>query len=60
LYGYETWTLTLNEERALRMSENRTGCWGEYLDQRGEVSGGWRRPHEDLHNLYASPNFIRV
>jgi hypothetical protein len=26
-----------------------------------EVTGGWRRLHnEDLHNLYASPNVIRV
>jgi hypothetical protein len=29
--------------------------------KRGEVSGGWRRLHnEELHNLYASPNIIRV
>jgi hypothetical protein len=26
-----------------------------------EVAGGWRRLHnEELHNLYASPSFIRV
>jgi len=26
-----------------------------------EVAGGWRRLHnEELHNLYASPNVIRV
>jgi hypothetical protein len=29
--------------------------------KRGEVAGGWRRLHnEELHNLYASPNVIRV
>jgi hypothetical protein len=26
-----------------------------------EVAGGWRRLHnEELHNLYASPNIVRV
>jgi hypothetical protein len=39
----------------------KTGCWGEYLDQAEEVVGGWRRLHnEELHNLYTSPNIIRV
>jgi hypothetical protein len=29
--------------------------------KREEVAGGWRRPqNEELHNLYASLNFIRV
>jgi hypothetical protein len=29
--------------------------------KREEVVGGWRRPHnEELHNLQASPNIIRV
>jgi hypothetical protein len=29
--------------------------------KRYEVAGGWRRLHnEKLHNLYASPNIIRV
>jgi hypothetical protein len=28
---------------------------------RKEMAGGWRRLHnEDLHNLYAAPNIIRV
>jgi len=29
--------------------------------KRGEMTGGWRRPqNEELHNLYTSPNIIRV
>jgi len=29
--------------------------------QRVDVAGGWRRLHnEELHNLYISPNIIRV
>jgi hypothetical protein len=29
--------------------------------KREEVAGGWRRLHnEEFHNLYASPNIIRV
>jgi hypothetical protein len=33
LYGCETWSLTLWEVQRLYVFE--TGCWGEYLDQRG-------------------------
>jgi len=29
--------------------------------KREKVTGGWRRLHnEELHNLYASPNIVRV
>jgi hypothetical protein len=32
-----------------------------YGPKRNEVAGSWRRLHnKDLHNLYASPNIIRV
>jgi hypothetical protein len=24
------------------------------------VTGSWRKPHEKLHNLYSSPNIIRI
>jgi hypothetical protein len=29
--------------------------------KRDEVTGGWRKPHnEELHNLYSSPSIIRM
>jgi hypothetical protein len=34
---------------------------GIFGPKREEVAGGWRRLHsEELHNLYTSPNIIRV
>jgi hypothetical protein len=31
------------------------------LEKRDEVTGVWRKPHnEELHNLYSSPSIIRV
>jgi hypothetical protein len=42
------------------MSENRE-LRKIFGPKREEVAGGWRRLHnEELHNLYASPNIIRV
>jgi hypothetical protein len=33
----------------------------KFRPKREEVAGGWRRLHnEELHNLYTSPNIIRV
>jgi hypothetical protein len=60
LYGLETWSLTLREEHRFRVFENRVlrGIFGLKSE---EVAGGWRRLHnEELHNLYVSPNTIRV
>jgi hypothetical protein len=52
--------LTLREEHRLRVLENRV-LRGIFGPKREEVEGGWRRLHnEELHNLYASPNIIRV
>jgi hypothetical protein len=31
-----------------------------YGSTREEVAGGWRILHNELHNLYAKPNIIRV
>jgi len=28
--------------------------------KRAEMAGGWRRLHNELHNLYALPNIIKV
>ena len=60
LYGYEAWSLTLREERRLRVFENMvlTRIFGP---RRDEVTGEWRRLHnEELNDLYCSPNIVRV
>ena len=59
-YGCETWSLTLREERKLRVSENMVlrRIFGLRSD---EVTGEWRRLHnEELNDLYSSPNIVRV
>ena len=51
LYGCETWSLTLREERRLRVFENRVlrGIFGSKTD---EVTGEWRKLHnEELNDL---------
>jgi hypothetical protein len=59
LYGCETWSLTLREEHRLKVFENRVQrIFGL---NREEVTGGWRTLHnEELHNMYASPNIVKV
>jgi hypothetical protein len=50
----------LREEHRLRVYENRV-LRRIFGLKREEVAGGWRRLHnEELHNLYASQNIIRV
>jgi hypothetical protein len=59
LYGCETWSLTLKEERRLRMSENRV--LRIFVPKRDEVTGVWRKLHNgELHDLYSSPTIVRV
>jgi len=60
LYGCETWSLTLREERKLRVFENKV-LRGIFGPRRGEVTGEWRKLHnEELNDLYSSPSIVRV
>jgi hypothetical protein len=56
LYGCETFSLALREENRLKLFENRV------LRRRSgpKIIGGWRKQHNELHNLYSSPNIIRM
>ena len=60
LYGCETWSLTLREERQLRVFENMV-LRRIFGPRRDEVTGEWRRlQNEELNDLYSSPNIVRV
>ena len=57
--GCETWSLTLREERELRVFENMV--LRTFAPRRDEVTEEWRRLHnEELNDLYSSPNIVRV
>ena len=59
LYGCETWSLPLREERKLRVFQNMVlrRIFGPRRDETGE----WRRLHnKELNDLYSSPNIVRV
>jgi len=60
LYGCETWSLTLREERRLMVFENRV-LRKVFGPKRGEVTGEWRKLHnEELNDVYSLPNIVRV
>ena len=60
LYGCETWSLTLREERRLRVLENRV-LRKAFGPKRDEVTGEWRKlRNEELNDLYSLPNVVRV
>ena len=60
LCGCETWSLTLREERRLRVFENRV-LRRVFEPKRDEVIGEWRKLHnEELSDLYSLPNIVRV
>jgi len=58
LYGCETWSLTLREERRLRVFEN----WllrRIFGPKRKEVTGRWSKLHnEELNEPYCSQNIV--
>jgi hypothetical protein len=49
----------LGEEYRLRVFENRVLT--KIFGPKREEDGSWRKPHNDkLHDLYSSPNIVRV
>ena len=60
LYGCENWSLTLREERRLRVFENRV-LRRVFGPKRDEVTGEWRKLHnEELRDMYSLPKIVRV
>jgi len=59
LYGCATWSLTLREEWRLQVFENRM-LRKVFGPKRDEVSGEWTQLHNELNDLYSSPNIMRV
>jgi len=60
LYGCETWSLKLREERKLKVFDNRV-LRRKFGPRRDEVTGEWRRFYGDeLNDLYCSHNIVRV
>ena len=58
-YGCETWSLTLRDERRLRLLGNRK--LRLFGPSRYEVTGEWRKlNNEELNDLYCPPNIFRV
>jgi len=60
LYGFETWSLTMREERRLSVSENGV-LRITFGPKRDEGTAEWRKLHSGrLYDLYCSPNIVRV
>ena len=54
LHGCETWSLTMKEERRLRVLRI-------FGPKRDEGTGEWRKlRNEELNDLYSSPSIVRV
>ena len=60
LHGCETWSLTLREERRLRVFENRV-LRRVFGPKKDEVTREWRKlRNEELKDLFSSSNIFRV
>ena len=59
LYGCETWSLKLRKERKPRVFKNRV-LRRVFGPKRDEVTGEWRKLHEELSNLYSLLNIVRA
>ena len=60
MYAYETWSLTLKEERRLRVFENRV-LWRIFGPRKDKARKERRKvQNEKLNNMYPSPNTFRV
>ena len=60
LYGCDNWSLTLKEERRLKVFENRV-LRRIFVSKCVEVQGEWRKlNNEEVNDLYFSPNIVRV
>ena len=60
MYGCQTWSVTLREERRLKVFQNRV-LRRIFGAKRDKVTGKWRKLHnEELNDLYCSPNIVRV
>ena len=56
----DTWSLTLREERRLRVFENRV-LMRVFGPKRDEVTGEWRKLYKyELSDFYTLPNIVRV
>ena len=57
LYGCETWSLTLREERRLRVLENRV-LKRIFGSKRDAVTGEWRKLHNEELNDCTLPQIL--
>ena len=59
-YGCETWSLTMREERRLRVFEDRS-FRRIFRPKRDDVTGEWiKLRNEEFNNLYSSPSIFHV